>query len=73
MDLKTVYNIFKDCRNLYKRFYDSELNEDDIENFRKCVKKISNKYGDNAFVRDLLMAVINEVDRIEKEKRKEGK
>ena len=73
MDLKTVYNMFKDCCNLYKRFYDSELNADDLEDFRRCVRKISEKYQDNKFIRDLLSSVVNEVDRIEKAKHEKGK
>ena len=68
MDLKTVYNLFTDCWKLYKSFCDSKLDDAALADFALCVEELQRKYDKSPFAHDLLLAVINEVDRIEKAK-----
>lgn len=63
MDVKTVYNLFTDCWRLYKSFCTSVLTDSDINDFIIQTDNLQKKYKDSALAHDLIMAVINEVDR----------
>lgn len=65
MDLKTVNVIFNDCYKLYKSFYDTELNDNDLTEFVRCVDLIRKKYNCK-MAEDILIAVVDEIDRAEK-------
>lgn len=67
MELKQANSLFNDCYKLYKSFCDSKLDNDDLHEFLKAVTLLKEKYR-NDFADGLLMAVIDEIDRIEKGK-----
>lgn len=66
MDLNTVYSLFTDCWRLYKAFCTSDLTDQDINDFIMQTDYLQKKYNNSPLSHDLIMAVINEVDRIEK-------
>lgn len=66
MELKKVNEIFNDCYKLYKSFYSTELNDNDLHDFLKATDLIRKKYNCK-MADDVLISVIDEIDRIEKE------
>lgn len=73
MDLNTLYSLFTDCWRLCKAFCTSDLTDKDINDFITQTDNLQKKYDNSSLSHDLILAVINEVDRIEKERRKKGK
>lgn len=65
-ELKEVNIIFNDCYKLYKKFIVTELLDDDIARLVKEVDQISEKHN-CVFATDILLAVVNEIDRVEAE------
>lgn len=63
MDVKTVYNLFTDCWRLYKSFCMPALTDSDIDDFITQTDNLQKKYKDSVLAHDLILAVINEVDR----------
>lgn len=68
MELKEVNSIFNDCYKLYKEFYSRKLDPDDMHEFIKAVDLLNKKYNCK-LAEEILIAVMNEIDRIEKERR----
>lgn len=68
-----MFSLFNDCWKLYKDFCRSELTDKDINDFITQTDNLQKKYDNSPLSHDLILAVINEVDRIEKERRKKGK
>ena len=65
-ELKEVNLIFNDCYKLYKKYVTTKLLDDDIAQLVEEVEQISKKYN-CAFATDILLAVVNEIDRVEAE------
>lgn len=68
-----MFSLFNDCWKLYKSFCTSELTDQDINDFITQTDNLQKKYNNSQLSHDLILAVINEVDRIEKECRKKRK
>jgi len=67
LELKKVNKLFNDCYKLYKTFSQTSLTENDLDEFVRETDLIYKKYN-NKFSKELLLAVINEVDRLERTK-----
>lgn len=67
MELKQVNALFNDCYKLYKSFSQTDLNDNDLHEFIKATDLINKKYR-TKFAEEMLIAVINEIDRGEKMK-----
>ena len=66
-ELKHIYNLFTDCWRLFKKY--SEVKDTD-EYWEAVVDEsvqIANRYNNCKFVRDLLLAITNELEHRAKE------
>lgn len=63
MAVRTVFNLFCDSWQLYRKYIAKELNEDDLDGFIQESGNLFQKYGQEPFAKDLLLAVTNEVER----------
>lgn len=68
MELRQVNCIFNDCYKLYKEFCSRKLDPDDMHEFIKTVNQLNKKYNCK-LAEEILLAVMNEIDRIGKERR----
>lgn len=68
MELREVNSIFNDCYKLYKEFCSKKLDSDDMHEFIKAVNLLNKKYNCK-LAEEILLAVMNEIDRIGKERR----
>ncbi|MBS4933255.1 MAG: hypothetical protein KH020_18520 [Clostridiales bacterium] len=68
MELREVNSIFNDCYKLYKEFCSKKLDSDDMHEFIKAVDLLNKKYNCK-LAEEILLAVMNEIDRIGKERR----
>lgn len=68
MELREVNSIFNDCYKLYKEFCSEKLDSDDMHEFIKAVDLLNKKYNCK-LAEEILLAVMNEIDRIGKERR----
>ena len=68
MELREVNSIFNDCYRLYKEFCSKKLDQDDMHEFIKAVDLLNKKYNCK-LAEEILLAVMNEIDRIGKERR----
>lgn len=68
MELREVNSIFNDCYRLYKEFCSKNLDSDDMHEFIKAVNLLNKKYNCK-LAEEILLAVMNEIDRIGKERR----
>lgn len=67
-ELRIVYSMFTDCWKLYKKFSDIQQTEDmRWEQFVNESDSIAKKYNNSRFVRDLLLATAQELERKSKE------
>ena len=66
MDLQTVYSLFTDCWKLYKQYSETDLRDKELMDFTINVERLRVKYENNKFSNELLVAIINEIERIEK-------
>lgn len=63
MAIRTVFNLFCDSWQLYRKYIAKALNEDDLDGFIQESGNLFQKYGQDPFAKDLLLAVTNEVER----------
>lgn len=68
MELREVNSIFNDCYRLYKEFCSKKLDSDDMHEFIKAVDLLNKKYNCK-LAEEILLAVMNEIDRIGNERR----
>lgn len=68
MELREVNSIFNDCYKLYKEFCSKKLDSDDMHEFIKAVDLLNKKYNCK-LAEEILLAVMNEIDRIGNERR----
>ena len=66
MAVRTVFNLFCDSWQLYRKYILSKLNEKDLNEFIRESDELFQKYEQDPFAKDLLLAVTNEIDRKEK-------
>ncbi len=55
--------LFSDCWHLYRKYYGQELSEEMCEHFIEETSVLYGKYGKQKLAKDMLLAVINEVER----------
>ena len=67
MELRHANLLFNDCYRLYKEYSQVVLNDNDVCKFIKASDLIYKKYH-NEFAEELVLAVVNEIDRILKQK-----
>ena len=63
MAVKTVFNLFCDSWQLYRKYIAKALNTDDLDGFIQESGDLFQKYGQDPFAKDLILAVTNEVER----------
>ena len=61
------FNIYKDVWNFHKRYCNEQITEASLEEAIRESKEIHKKYNKSKFVKDLLLTVLNELDRVYKE------
>lgn len=70
MGFKSVFSLFCDCWKLYSKYATSSLDNEELQKFVDEATAISRKYQEDAFARELVLAVINEIDRVERVKKR---
>lgn len=65
MAVRTVFNLFCDSWHLYRK-YTLKQNEKDLDEFIQESGELFQKYKQDPFAKDLLLAVTNEIERKEK-------
>ena len=68
MAIRTVFNLFCDSWQLYRKYITRELEEKTLDDFIKKSGELFRKYEQDPFAKDLLLAVTNEIERKEKDK-----
>lgn len=63
MAVKKVFNLFCDGWHLYRKYILRKLNEKDLDEFIRESEKLFQKYDQDPFAKDLLLAVTNEIER----------
>lgn len=63
MAVRTVFHLFCDIWQLYRKYISKALNEDDLDGFIQESGDLFRKYGQDPFAKDLLLAVTNEIER----------
>lgn len=67
MAVKTVFNLFCDSWHLYRKYILRKLNEEDLDEFIRESRELFQKYDQDPFAKDLLLAVTNEIERKERQ------
>lgn len=70
MGFKDAFSVFCDCWKLYNQYATSDLRDVELQQFAEAAGKLSRKYHEDAFAREIILAVINEIARIEKRKKR---
>ena len=65
MAVRTVFNLFCDSWHLYRKYILSKLNEKDLDEFIRDSDELFQKYEQDPFAKDLLLAITNEIERME--------
>lgn len=69
-ELKQKYDMFTDCWRLYKKFADVQQSDEYWEKVVNESNAVSKKYGECKLIVSLVLAVIDEFERVYKEMRK---
>lgn len=65
MAVRTVFNLFCDSWQLYRKYIAKALNENELDKFIRESGELFQKYKQDPFAKDLLLAVTNEIERME--------
>lgn len=63
-ELKTYYNIFKDCWKLFRKY--ATQNPIEWQDLAKEIRDLRIKYKENKLLCDILLAIYREIERLEK-------
>ena len=66
MAVRTAFQLFCDCWHLYRKYILKTANEEVLEGLKNEADKIFKKYDEKPLEKELLMAVLNEIERKEK-------
>ena len=66
MAIRTAFQLFCDCWHLYRKYILRTANEEVLEQFKTDADQIYAKYRQEPMAKEMLLAVINEVERKEK-------
>ncbi len=65
MAVRTVFNLFCDSWHLYRKYILSKLNEKVLDDFIQESEELFEKYARDSFAKDILLAVTNEIEKME--------
>lgn len=65
-ELRAIYNIFTDVWKVYKKYADVRSDDEYWENVVNEINALDKKYDNDRLCRDLILAVISELERISK-------
>lgn len=68
MELKTIYHLFSECWKFYKKYHDQPFDESIWEQVLKDGRALHVKYQKTVFAREMILAVISELERIDRRK-----
>ena len=63
MAVRTVFNLFCDSWHLYRKYILSKLNEKVLDDLIQESEELFEKYAQDSFAKDILLAVTNEIER----------
>lgn len=66
MGVKDAFSLFCNCWELYRKYAVSDLGDEELQRFAYESGALSRKYHEDAFAREVILAVVNEIDRKEK-------
>lgn len=66
MAVRTAFQLFCDCWRLYRKYILRTANEEVLEQFKREIDEIYARYEQEPMAKEMLIAVINEVERKEK-------
>lgn len=66
MAVRTAFQLFCDCWHLYRKYILIGENEEALEQFKRETEEIYARYEQEPMAKEMLLAVINEVERKEK-------
>lgn len=66
MAVRTVFQLFCDSWDLYRKYILGAKNEEALEQFKRETEEIYARYEQEPMAKEMLLAVINEVERKEK-------
>lgn len=69
MAIRTVFSLFCDSWHLYRKYILKDLGDKDLDEFIQESGEIFRKYKQSPFAKDMLLAVTNEIDRVERIRR----
>lgn len=67
MAVRTAFQLFCDCWHLYRKYILRTANEETLEQFKKETEEIYARYKQEPMAKEMLLAVINEVERKEEQ------
>lgn len=67
MAVRTVFNLFCDSWQLYRKFILSKFGQKELDEFIQESGELFRKYGQDPFAKDMLLAVTNEIERKERQ------
>ncbi|WP_281844429.1 MULTISPECIES: hypothetical protein [Sellimonas] len=65
MAVRTAFQLFCDCWHLYRKYILRTANEETLEQFKKETEEIYTRYKQEPMAKEMLLAVIGEVERKE--------
>lgn len=65
MAVRTVFNLFCDSWQLYRKYITRELEEKTLDDFIRESGELFQKYEQDPFAKDMLLAITNEIERME--------
>lgn len=65
MAVRTAFQLFCDCWHLYRKYILRTANEGALEQFKKETEEIYTRYKQEPMAKEMLLAVIGEVERKE--------
>lgn len=57
--------LFADCWYLYRRYYGQSMTEEQYDSFTSETEILYKKYRNDNFAKDMMLAVANEIERME--------
>lgn len=68
-ELKQYFSIYTDCWKLFKMYCNPEYGDEFWEQLSVAADEVYKKYGKKKFVKEIILATINEIERIYKNRK----
>ena len=65
MAVRTVFNLFCDSWHLYRKYILNKLSEKELDECIRESDELFQKYEQDPFAKDMLLAIANEIERME--------